>query len=333
MSRLRIAAPFALALAALVSAEPPRGSYRYDPEIVARSFRVFASTVDVRWDDEHFYVESSGMPRHRLMVGIRSWNRQVPIPQPYVGANAFRFPLQPRLASSPVSARESLFRGAIAIAANGVPIFNPIKQDGRTDTYLAGELDEYGGHAGRADDYHYHLAPAHLAGILGTQLPIAWALDGFPIYSYSEPGGGGAQDLDWLNGHFTPGDRYHYHATREYPYLNGGFRGVIELRNGQFAVQPRAAAIRPSTRPLRGAVITGFDRDSDSSYRLDYDLHGERHSISYTLLRDGRAAEFVFTDGSGQDRAETYESRGARARGGVQGTSGSPRRRSSGRIP
>lgn len=332
MSRLRIAAPFAFALAALVSAEPPRDSYRSDPEIVARSFRVFASAVDVRWDDEYFYVDSNGMPRHRLMVGIRSWNRQVPIPQPYVGANAFRFPLQPRLASNPVSARESLFRGAIAIAANGVPIFNPIKQDGRTDTYLAGELDEYGGHAGRADDYHYHLAPAHLAGILGAQLPIAWALDGFPIYSYSEPGGAEPRNLDWLNGHFAPGNQYHYHATREYPYLNGGFRGVVELRNGQVAEQPRAAAIRPSTRPLRGAVIIGFDRDSDSSYRLDYNLRGARHSISYALFTDGRA-EFVFTDGSGQDRAESYESRGARARDRARGTRRSPRRQGSGRFP
>lgn len=141
------------------------------------------------------------MPRHGMMVGIRAWNRQVPLPQPYAGSNAFRFPLRPRFAEKPVSAKESLFRGAIAVAANGVPIFNPIKQDGRTDTYLAGELDEFGGHAGRADDYHYHLAPVHLAKLIGPDLPAAWALDGFPIFGYREPGGAEARGPDWLNGH------------------------------------------------------------------------------------------------------------------------------------
>ncbi len=87
---------------------------------------------------------------------------------------------------------ETLFGGAIGIAAIGIPIFNPIKQDGRTDTNLAGELDEFGGHAGRADDYHYHLAPVHLAERIGQGLPVAWALYGFPIYGYREPDGSNA---------------------------------------------------------------------------------------------------------------------------------------------
>ena len=87
------------------------------------------------------------MPDHHMMVGIRAWNQQVPIPQQYSGNNAFRLPFQTRFADSPVSGEETLFRGAIAITANGIPIFNPIKQDGRTDTNLAGELDEFGGNS------------------------------------------------------------------------------------------------------------------------------------------------------------------------------------------
>ena len=38
------------------------------------------------------YVESNGMPDHRMMVGIRAWQQQVPIPQPYTGRNAWRIP-------------------------------------------------------------------------------------------------------------------------------------------------------------------------------------------------------------------------------------------------
>lgn len=97
-----------------------------------------------------------------MMVGIRAWQQQVPLPQAYRGDNARRIPLQPITAKRPMSAKTDFFRGAIALAVNGVPIFNPIKNDGRTDTFLAGELDEWGGHCGRADDYHYHLPPVHL---------------------------------------------------------------------------------------------------------------------------------------------------------------------------
>jgi hypothetical protein len=44
--------------------------------------------------------------------------------------NAWQIPLHPKMADKPVSAKEQLFRGAIAVAVNGVPIFNPIKNDG-----------------------------------------------------------------------------------------------------------------------------------------------------------------------------------------------------------
>ncbi|MXY68778.1 MAG: YHYH protein [Acidobacteriia bacterium] len=320
MTRSRIAAVL-LALLTVAAAERSGPEFALDPELVARSFRPFEDNVSVRWDDEHFYVESSGMPRHPMMVGIRAWNGQVPIPQPYKGNNAFRFTLRPRFAATPVSARETLFRGAIAIAANGVPIFNPIKQDGRTDTYLAGELDDFGGHAGRADDYHYHTAPVHLADQIGTGLPLAWALDGFPLFGYIEADGSAVQGLDWLNGHSGPDGLYHYHASPDYPRVNGGFRGRIELREGQVAVQPRTRAIRPSTRPIRGATITHFDNSGEGSYRLELDFRGQRQSVSYTLLPAG-GAEFLFTDSSGLSRSETYAKRVPR--GGRQGRDRGP---------
>ena len=318
MTRPRIAAILLLTLLTAVAAERSATDFAFDPEFVARSFRPFGEDVKVRWDHDFFYVESRGMPRHRLMVGIRAWNGQVPIPQPYAGDNAFRFTRHPRFADTPVSARESLFRGAIAIAANGIPIFNPIKQDGRTDTYLAGELDNFGGHAGRADDYHYHVAPIHLSDRIGTGLPLAWALDGFPMFGYVEADGSEVRDLDWLNGHAGPDHPYHYHATPDYPRVNGGFRGRVELHNGQVAVQPRIRGVRPFTRPIRGAAITRFDRLGGGAFRLEFDLRGQANSVNYKMLPAG-GAEFVFTDGSGLSRSETYAERaplGSRRRAG-----------------
>ena len=323
MNRPYLLATLALGLAVAAGSAVPTNTFTLDPETIAGSFRPFSDKVEVRWGRDYFYVESNSMPDHRMMVGIRAWNQQVPIPQAYSGNNAFRLPLSARFADSPVSGKETLFRGAIAVAVNGIPIFNPIKQDGRTDTNLAGELDEFGGHAGRADDYHYHLAPVHLAEHGGQGLPVAWALDGFPIYGYREPDGSSAEGLDWLNGHAGPDGMYHYHATEEYPYLNGGFRGSIELRNGEVAIQPRARGVRPYTRPLRGATITGFEVRDASNYRLQYELKGKTHSIQYSLQPEG-GAEFVFVDGNGRETTQVFEP-GSRRGEGPGGRRGEPR--------
>ena len=136
---------------------------------IADSFEPFSKLkqLSYRQDAKYFYVESNSMPDHRMMVGITAWQQQVPLPQPYFGDNAWRIPLEPVVAENPLSAKSHFFRGAIALAANGIPIFNPIKNDGKTDTLIAGELDEFGGHCGRADDYHYHIAPTHLQEIIG----------------------------------------------------------------------------------------------------------------------------------------------------------------------
>lgn len=268
------------------------------------SFAPFAPGVTTRHDNEFFYIESDGMPDHRMMVGIRAWQQQVPLPQDYRGNNAWRVPLFPVPAKAPLSASANFFRGAIAIAANGVPIFNPIKNDGRTDTFLAGELDEFGGHGGRADDYHYHLAPLHLEAKIGRTTPVAWALDGYPVFGLHEPDGSAPTGLDAFNGHDTVVG-YHYHASKTYPYLNGGFHGEVVEREGQVEPQPVATPVRPAGDPLRGAVITGFERDGTDAFRLTYSFRGATQTIRYTVGRDGRFV-FTFTDGDGRVTAATY---------------------------
>jgi hypothetical protein len=286
---------------------------------VTASFAPFAPQVATRYDGQYFYVESDGMPDHRMMVGITAWQQQVPLPQAYRGANAWRFPLAPRPAVSPLSAKEHFFRGAIAIAGNGVPIFNPIKNDGRTDTFLAGELDEFGGHGGRADDYHYHLAPLHLQKVLGQATPVAYALDGYPILGLTEADGRTPGRLDPFNGHAGP-EGYHYHATKTYPYLNGGFHGEVVEREGQVDPQPSATPVRPAGEPLRGATVTGFEKIAANSYVLTYSVRGEMRTIRYTIQQDGRYV-FEFIDRQGA-RSETYTGRGrGRGRGGEAGAS------------
>ena len=284
----------------VVRAQAPEMARAFDPFVKLKA-------INTRWDDRYFYVESKGIPAHQMMVGITAWQQQVPLPQKYVGDNAWQIPLHPVPAKSPQSAKGNFLRGAIALAANGIPIFNPLNNRG-DDAFLFGELDEFGGHCGRADDYHYHIAPVHLEKTIGKGLPIAYALDGYPIYGYEEPDGSPVKGLDAFNGHKDANGNYHYHATKKYPYLNGGFYGEVTERDGQVDPQPRAEPLRPALPPMREARITDFRETKPGSYLLTYDVKGKKGTVGYTLATDG-SANFTFTDTSGKTTNETYSAK------------------------
>jgi len=268
----------------------------------AASFAAFAPAVKVRWDDQFLFVESHGLPDHGMMTGITAWQQQVPLPQDYTGANAWQIPLAPVPAATPISVENHFLRGAIALAANGVPIFNPQNNRGEL-SYEIGELDQWGGHCGRADDYHYHIAPLHLQETIGRDKPVAYALDGYPIFGLKEPDGSAPLGLDEIGGHSTPALGYHYHASEKYPYVIGGFHGEVTEREGQVDPQPRARPVRPALQPLRGARITDFVTHANRS-ELTYEVGGTAQKIVYTVNADGTVA-FEFPDG----RKETFHHR------------------------
>ncbi len=264
----------------------------------------FMDNVTTRCEQDLLFVESNGLPTtHNMMVGIISWQQQVPLPQPYVGNNAWQIPLNPVLADNPISGASDLFRGAIALAVNGVPIFNALNNRG-DDAYLAGELDQWGGHGGRGDDYHYHIAPTHLQTFVGVDHPIAYGLDGFPIYGLTESDGTTVVGLDEYNGHFDSDGNYHYHATETYPYINGGMRGVVGYQDGQVDPQPQAQPVRPAGVPLRGAEITAFSQTGFNAYSLQYTLNSETYTVNYSIV--GGTYTFEFIDPAGNRTVETY---------------------------
>jgi len=265
-------------------------------------FAAFAATVTTTLADGVWMIECDGMPEHEMMTGITSWQQQVPVAQPYTGANAWRIPSRPQLADQPISARTSLYRGAIALAVNGVPIFNALNNRG-DNAFLAGELDSWGGHAGRADDYHYHVAPLHLSERVGAGKPIAYALDGFAIYGITEPDGSNVTGLDELNGHDL-GTGYHYHGTTTYPYINGGLRVMVSVAGDQIDPQPVTRPFRPDGQPLRGATISSFTSSTSGKYALSYSLDGGVGHVDYAL--NSLSLTFTYTEPSGATRSETY---------------------------
>ena len=281
-------------------------------------FAAFAPAVRVRWDEQFLFVESNGLPAHGMMAGITAWQQQVPLPQPYTGKNAWQIPLHPVVATRPVSIRGRFLRGAIALAANGIPIFNPQNNRGEISQEI-GELDQWGGHCGRADDYHYHAAPLHLQSVVGAGKPIAYALDGYPIYGRTEPDGAVPEKLDGYNGHETAALGYHYHGSTKYPYVNGGFHGVVVEKDGQVDPQPRAQGVRPALNGLRGAKITGLEgTPGKTPVTLTYTVNRKPASVSYAATGEG-AWTFRFVGADGSTREEIYRAGDSRGGGGGGG--------------
>ena len=253
-----------------------------NPLTIDSAFVAFKPNVYTRWDNQYFYVESKGIPTtHPMMAGITAWQQQVPIPQCYVGANAWSIPLNPVIAATPTPTRTNFFKGAVALAANGIPIFNALNNRGE-DSYQIGELDQYGGHCGRADDYHYHIAPLSLDSINADILPIAFALDGFAVYAAKEPNGSAMTNLDTNHGHYLNGV-YHYHGTTTYPYVIGNMVGVVTKDStDQIMPQAQTKPIRPAGTPLNGAVITNHELTGTDAYKLTYTLNNQTYFVNYS---------------------------------------------------
>ena len=254
-----------------------------DPQVIDAAFKPFKPNVYTRWDANYFYCESKGIPTtHDMMKGITGWQQQFPIPQCYTGTNAWSIPLNPIVAATPVPVNPSHFtRGAIALAVNGIAIFNPFTNTG-VDALVDGQLDNWGGHCGRADDYHYHTAPLHLYGTTTKTLPIAYALDGFAVYGAFEPTGAAMTTLDANHGHYLAGV-YHYHGTTTFPYMIGNMVGQVnEDATMQIIPQAQASPIRPAGTPLRGAVITNCVANGANGYILTYTLSNLTYKVTYS---------------------------------------------------
>lgn len=264
------------------------------------------SGITTRTDDQYFYVSSNGLPDHNMMVGITSWQQQVPVYQDYTGDNSWAFPIQPVLADHPLSTGDHFLKGAIAIAVNGIPVFNPLNNRSE-DTKQVGELDNWGGHCGKADDYHYHLPPLHLQASVGPDQPIAYALDGFPVYGVT------TEPLDECLGRFNEDGSYQYHAVESFPYLIAAMKGKVTLDpattapEDQIIPQAMSKPVRGGDYgPLNGAVITDFTKTGTNAYSLEYALNNEKHTVSYTWDNSGMFT-YTYVEPDGTSRTETYK--------------------------
>ncbi len=253
-------------------------------------------------DSDYFYISSNGIPSHNMMEGITNWQQQFPINQEYNGTNSWSIPINPEFSENPLSSESNFMKGAMAIAINGIPIFNALNNRGE-DANLIGELDKWGGHCGKADDYHYHLPPTHLSDIVGADNPIAYSLDGFPLFGKTN------DTLDENLGLLNKDGSYSYFSVESFPYFISKMKGKITTSGlapeNQIIPQAQSKGIRPALTPLKGAEITKFLTTGENSYQLIYSLNNQEYTIEY--LWDNTGHYFVtFTDPDGTFRTETY---------------------------
>jgi phosphatidylethanolamine-binding protein (PEBP) family uncharacterized protein len=239
--------------------------------------------VSISADEEYFYIASYSWPEHDMGNGITSWQEQVPIPQNYQGENSWAIPLNPVMADAPLDTSEHLLKGALAVAVNGVPIFNVLNNRSE-NAFLIGELDNWGGHFGRGDDYHYHMIPTHLEDEIGTDTPLAYALDGFPVYGYTD------EALDDAFGRVDSDGNYRYHASLTVPYYIPLMKGEVTLDptttapEDQIIPQAIQNAVRPSNtfRGVSGAVVIGITETGENAFSFEYEVSGTRYFVNYS---------------------------------------------------
>jgi hypothetical protein len=259
-------------------------------------FTLAGNKIKASCEGEFLVVESDGLAQEMMMVGITAWQQQVPLAQNYTGTNSYKIPLIPVASSTPTITSGV---GAVAIALNGVPIFNPSKPsqggnqtiyDPNNDPKLVGELDVCGGHSGKGDDYHYHAGPVCFLDALGgkTGGVVGFALDGYKILEFHDAGEIIPKDLDSCNGHEHSGLGYHYHITERAPYVIGCFHGVISN-----TFQPETLRLRPPGGPI-DAKITSLTTDPSGITTLNFSYNNSNLFISYKKVDD--CYEFTYSN-------------------------------------
>lgn len=264
----------------------------------------FGDSVTVACSDSHATITSDTYPDHEMMTGIVGTNEQVPVPATY----AAPIILSPVLAATPLT-RDA----ALGVAVNGVPIYDYTgggemseadlaHHQAQHDTLQTQQLDVCGGHAGRGDDYHYHVKPTCMIETManaGDRAIIGWAFDGFPIYGDNNPDGTAIADgaLDVCNGQPDETFGYRYHTSEDAPYIVQCLMGEVADFDSLPRVRPLAAATgggaQPGRPPRGGVEDLVFTQSEDGSRSMDYSYEGAGYYIRYAPSDNENCYDFT----------------------------------------
>ncbi|RJE78950.1 YHYH protein [Paracoccus sp. JM45] len=280
----------------------------------------FSDKVAVTCEDGKAIISSDTYPDHELMTGIVGTNEQVPVPAKEYDAP---IPLKPELGDTPQT-RDA----ALGVAVNGVPIFDytgggEMSQDdlahyqAQHDTFQTQQLDVCGGHAGRGDDYHYHMKPRCMIEQMhnaGDDAILGWAFDGFPIYGDKNPDGTVIAKgvLDVCNGQADDNYGYRYQTSEEAPYIVQCLMGKVDdlkdlPRTAPLTNAATGQGSNPGNPPNGGVENLVFTQDEGGSRSMDYRYDGEDYYIRYSPSDQADCYNFESRTVTNDGKVETGE--------------------------
>jgi len=288
------------------------------------AFANVSDLVQASCDDDRLNITSAiGLPRvtnvednNKIMVGITAWINRVPIPYTY----NWSIPTSPQWQGS---ITEATAKGPVAVAIDGVPIFHYERRPDvstalsnyteENDTVVQGELDQCGGHSGQGDDYHYHYTPVCLLDDHDLSKPIAFGLDGVPVY-FGEggtdfygrgrfntwnnfPSGTVSTDLDECNALDLGDSTYVHYTSKTPPYVVGCHQAFFDP---SLQIEPRPMSGRDQglPTPIGGeygepvsTVVTNFVQNTDGSYQMTFDSLSNSANSSAIIYRNQQDSE------------------------------------------
>lgn len=204
----------------------------------------YAVLGEVNWPEAEFATSVSGDERslvgNNLPVDAPTGSFPVAADDPIrefdqnpsaIAENAYDLavPANPTESGAP-----SCVSGEVGFLLNGVVLNSPVDAMGRDAVAWEGQ-DPCQGHPNQAG-YHYHsVSPCVPDEGTGHSELVGYALDGFGIYGHRGEEGVAVtnDDLDECHGHTheiewdgATVEMFHYHATWEFPYAVGCFKGT-----------------------------------------------------------------------------------------------------------
>jgi len=224
---------------------------------------------EVTWDDAAFSVDVEGDTRvlagNDLPVDHTTGEFPIAADDPArqydqnpngIVANDYEIDLA---ADPQAAAQPSCVGGEVGFLLSGVVLNSPVDAEGR-DAVAWESQDHCEGHP-NPSGYHYHsVSPCVPDEGTGHSDLLGYALDGYGIYGHRGEGGEVLtdDDLDECHGHTHEiewdgqlVERYHYHATWEFPYVVGCFHGTSAaqgpvLPHGDVVAGPAGPALPPA---------------------------------------------------------------------------------------
>ena len=196
---------------------------KYDDDNSDSSQSLWNSELDIVKDGEFLIIRSNDIPLHPVGDFPNEHNPNRIQEQNF----EFKIPLNPSLTGETIQPP----MGPIGITLNGVVFFNPYTAE-MGDAVLQEIFDDCSGHPTMNGVYHYHqLSNCFEDNTVGHSKMFGYAFDGFAVYGFNGADGQPPSDLDACGGHYDEERGYHYHATKEFPYLIGCYSGYPEPSN------------------------------------------------------------------------------------------------------